>query len=277
MVRAPAAGVRLFLRREVGFSCPVLGCRSPYLTWHHFDPPWAVEQHHRLEGMVALCGHHHHAADVGAYTKEQLREFKRRGSQGPIRGDFQWRREKTLFLLGSNFYANCRVPLRVRGQDFVWLTKDENGFDLVNLDLFASDGALAFSMRDNDWVVYSEVDDLECPPAGKSLRIDAGSLAISLSLRFENSSVEDIRATMIAVSQAVERSSGEKTADWIIPHRLSLLKEQFRGNEFHLCRITSAFDHPAALRLTDTSTSIAGGGAMMGSFVMNFDVGLNIG
>lgn len=25
------------LRREVGFGCPV--CRSPFLTWHHFDPP----------------------------------------------------------------------------------------------------------------------------------------------------------------------------------------------------------------------------------------------
>src|SRR5438876_5358162 len=25
------------LRREVGFGCPV--CRSPFLTWHLFDPP----------------------------------------------------------------------------------------------------------------------------------------------------------------------------------------------------------------------------------------------
>ena len=50
--KGKSAAIRT-LRREVGFGCPV--CRSPFLTWHHFDPPYHVEEHWRHEGMIALC------------------------------------------------------------------------------------------------------------------------------------------------------------------------------------------------------------------------------
>ena len=68
--------MRRALREEVAFGCPIDGCGSPYLTWHHFDPPWHVEQHHKFEGMVALCLQHHKEGDAGAFTPEQLRTLK---------------------------------------------------------------------------------------------------------------------------------------------------------------------------------------------------------
>src|SRR5215211_7582447 len=74
--RTPPIEVRRELRREVGFGCPVDGCGSPYLTWHHFDPPWKERQHHDVVGMVALCREHHDKADVGAFTRQQLRQLK---------------------------------------------------------------------------------------------------------------------------------------------------------------------------------------------------------
>jgi hypothetical protein len=79
MDRNPPAGIRRQLAREVGFGCPVSRCGSPYLTWHHFDPPWAVRKHHDPAGMVALCRDHHPEADAGGFTVDQLREFKRSG------------------------------------------------------------------------------------------------------------------------------------------------------------------------------------------------------
>ena len=56
--------------------CPVDGCCSPYLTYHHFDPPWAEQRQHKVGGMIALCLQHHKEADGGAFTTEQLRRLK---------------------------------------------------------------------------------------------------------------------------------------------------------------------------------------------------------
>jgi hypothetical protein len=46
----------LALRREVNLGCPVAGCGSPFLTWHHFDPPWKLEHHHRPDEFRAGVG-----------------------------------------------------------------------------------------------------------------------------------------------------------------------------------------------------------------------------
>src|SRR4051794_36852278 len=72
------------LRREVGFGCPV--CRSPFLTWHHFDPPVhgprGTGMHWRPEGIIAMCPICHPDADekggsAGAYSTEELRAMKK--------------------------------------------------------------------------------------------------------------------------------------------------------------------------------------------------------
>jgi hypothetical protein len=64
------------LRREVNFGCPYPGCGSPYLTYHHFDPPRRVRLHHEPAGMIALCWLHHQSAESGAITVAQLREMQ---------------------------------------------------------------------------------------------------------------------------------------------------------------------------------------------------------
>jgi hypothetical protein len=68
------------LRQEVGFGCPIpragRACGNPYLAYHHFDPPWTVEQHHNPAGMVALCAEHHAKADARAFPIEYLRKLK---------------------------------------------------------------------------------------------------------------------------------------------------------------------------------------------------------
>jgi hypothetical protein len=75
--RTPPIQVTREIRSEVGFSCPIDRCGNPYLTWHHFDPPWSIEQHHRPEGMVALCREHADKADAGAFTDDQVHEHAR--------------------------------------------------------------------------------------------------------------------------------------------------------------------------------------------------------
>src|SRR5215207_2549038 len=102
MTRTPPVKVIRQLRQEVGFCCPVEGCGNPYLTWHHFDPPWRVEEHHRPEGMIALCAEHASKADHGAFTDDQLRELKRigRSRATEARARFDWIRRRVLGIVG---------------------------------------------------------------------------------------------------------------------------------------------------------------------------------
>src|SRR5579871_3229704 len=98
------------LRKEVGYGCPI--CRSPFLTWHHFDPPMEDlkdQPHWNPEGMIALCLTHHPRADrhkpyEGAYTKAELHEMKKRDySSKPVKGDF-WHLEKKNMLVRIGGY-----------------------------------------------------------------------------------------------------------------------------------------------------------------------------
>src|SRR5438093_427730 len=105
--RTPPANVRRLLRSEVGFGCPVPACNSPYLSWHHFDPPWAIAHHHNPDGIVALCVQHHGAADGGAFTNQQLHAFKDRRYNGRgtrLQGRLTWRRSRLFVIAGRNLW-----------------------------------------------------------------------------------------------------------------------------------------------------------------------------
>jgi hypothetical protein len=100
MNRDPDESVKKILRQEVHFGCPIENCGSPYLSFHHFDPPWRLRQHHEPGGMIALCLEHHIRADRNAYSIQQLKEMKRspflkKVGANPI-GDISWKRENLV-------------------------------------------------------------------------------------------------------------------------------------------------------------------------------------
>jgi hypothetical protein len=181
--RDPPIEVKRKLRSEVGFACPL--CGSPYLTWHHFDPPWNEGRVHNSDGMIALCLQHHKEADIGTYTNEQLRQLKAKSPPKNVRGAFNWRREHTIFVCGGNYFFNCEVALQIGSRPLIWFTKDDAGHDLLNIDLYRQDQSIAFSMRNNEWALYPEMDDVECPPSGRSLRLRHPSGRISLEICFD--------------------------------------------------------------------------------------------
>jgi hypothetical protein len=117
LARTPPTAVLHELRREVGFSCPVSGSGNPYLSWHHFDPPWRQEKHHRPQGLVALCLEHARKADGGAFTLAQIREFTRCGADGQnIVGKFDWLRYDMLVVVGSGFFYKQDVIFAIDGR-----------------------------------------------------------------------------------------------------------------------------------------------------------------
>jgi hypothetical protein len=78
MRRDPPDPVKRQLRQEVGFGCPFPDCRKPMLTFHHLDPPWRVEEHHRPEGIIALCKDHASSAALACSRATNCEHSRRR-------------------------------------------------------------------------------------------------------------------------------------------------------------------------------------------------------
>jgi hypothetical protein len=171
--RNPTEDVIKKLRQEVGFGCPVPGCRNPYLEWHHFDPPWREKNHHDPEGMIALCAEHHKKADNGAFTKEQLHKFKldaKVTSLLEVKGRFDWLRNKILFVVGGSFYYEIPILIQLFGIPVVSFRRDEEGYLLFNLKMLNKYDNERLEIKDNFWVFKpseSSLIDFKCPPSGK--------------------------------------------------------------------------------------------------------------
>jgi hypothetical protein len=130
-----------------------------------------VEEHHNPDGMIALCAEHHSKADVGAFTVEQLREFKRRGREraGVTRGRFDWMRNDLLAVVGGNFYHETPVIFQYGDQPIIWFNRDEDGYLLLNLHMLSQSRDERMSLEDNYWLARGQPEDIECPPSGRLL------------------------------------------------------------------------------------------------------------
>lgn len=173
MNRTPPIDVRRKLREELGFGCPVPGCGSPFLEWHHFDPPWHLENHHNPEGMIALCHEHHIQADYGAFTSEQLHAFKK-GSKKEyqqVKAKFNWLRNTLLAVVGGNFYYEVPIIFQVRENRSIWFEKDKENNLLLNFAMPTASGEDRAVMVNNEFFGTGEESDIDCPPSAKRMNI----------------------------------------------------------------------------------------------------------
>ena len=191
--RTPSVKVQRELRKEVGFSCPMPGlegterCGNPYLTWHHFDPPWRKKHHHNPEGMIALCRTHHDIADQGAYTIEQLHKFKKQASNRfrKVLGKLEWMRHNTLAVVGGNFYYNTPTIFQYYENRIIWFERDNQNYLLLNIDLLPLPSSSRVQMQNNMWQVIDEPVDIECPASGKLIHVKYEN-GNSLKIEFQN-------------------------------------------------------------------------------------------
>lgn len=175
--RKPPVEVLRKLRGEVGFGCPVPGCGNPYLEWHHFDPSWSKKKHHNPEGMIALCGEHHKKADAGAFTKEQLRNFKLdySGVERRIEGRFDWMRRNFLAVVGGNYYFETYRIFCYKGKDVLWFERDDDGYILLNYVTPTESRKKRTRILGNYWVSVGDPVNLVSPPSGRLLEIKYGN------------------------------------------------------------------------------------------------------
>ena len=183
------------LRREVNFGCPVHGCGIPYLTYNHFDPPVAEGGTDDPDGMIALCANHHHLADGEVYTKDQLRELKRKPYLGrpEVRDRLEWMRREIVFRFGSVTHLRPSVILATHNRRMIWVERDTDHNLLLNMDLPGGNGQSVIQMENNDWLITGDLADLEVPPGGRSMTVRAPEHDLTLKLVFKDLEEMDFR------------------------------------------------------------------------------------
>ncbi|HVA18691.1 MAG TPA: hypothetical protein VMU55_00785 [Solirubrobacteraceae bacterium] len=124
--------------------------------------------------MIALCGLHHPQADSGAFTINQLREFKAMGEQRnqEVGARFEWMRQDLLAVVGGNFYFATPIPLRFRNTNVVAFTRDEQDRLLLETNMLSTSHDPRMTIQENFWVVRGKPVDLECPPNGRLVTAD---------------------------------------------------------------------------------------------------------
>lgn len=227
--RNPPQGVMKQLRGEVNYGCPI--CGSPYLTYHHFDPPWNENHHHKPDGMIALCSKHHDLANGGKYTKEQLIEYKRNPNlKVPLisQDKFGWLRNE-LILESGGFYINPKVFLRIRGQDKIWFNRDEKKQLLLNLNIEDKNGNAIILIDDNNLTQVGSIeniDDIFIPPSGRRLSIKATRIGLKqFTIEFKEYDQEALRKLGADLNMKLDERPGAQVTEGFIA---DMIKDDFK-------------------------------------------------
>jgi len=187
-------GVQRILRKEVNYGCPVPECGEPLLTWHHFDPPWKIEEHHDPDRMIALCLKHHGLAEGEEYSREQLREWKQNPNNPELlKKEYDWMFPWCLIRLGGGVLAPGWCDLRI--EDFVVFQAKRTSADHLafSFKLKNEDDALIASMEDNMFRVFPElVHDFSLASRGNRIKIWLGERKVGFEFRFSRISLDDI-------------------------------------------------------------------------------------
>ena len=195
MDRTPPNKIQEQLRREVNFGCPVQECGVPYLTWHHFDPPWREKEHHNPEGMIALCANHASLADGGRWTKDQLRKLKNEPyvSLDKVSEYYDYLRKNVVCMIGNVAY-NVKNVLEINGERVIGFEKDSEGYSRLNLLIRNKNVCPILVMENNSWTAFSEaLFDLRCSLRGKELEIVSKDKETNLCMRFDDYPLEEFR------------------------------------------------------------------------------------
>jgi hypothetical protein len=195
--RDPPEPTKWFLRNEVGFGCPFRGCRKPFLTWHHFDPPWKILNHHNADGMIALCLDHHAEADAGQHSKEFLHALKRQANDvNDVLAKFPWARGKQLYRIGGTYFGGTSFEIKL-GEDrteLIAVSINPQGMFELSFNLKNEEDRTIARMDRNSFVAIPKLlHDLKADTGKSRVKIQKKRGEISLELKHSRLSLEELR------------------------------------------------------------------------------------
>jgi hypothetical protein len=242
--RGGSAPTRRILRKEANFGCAI--CGEPYLTYHHFDPPWAERHHDEPEGIIALCVKHAGMADAKAFTKKQLRVFKRLPSNKgtTLESTFEWFRQNLLFIVGGNIAFKCNTIVASSRERIIWLEEDEEtGSRSVSMNIRDQDGGLILAMDKNQWSSdLSLIEDIDSSARGHKLKVTATNKKASFEIAFRSIGIRELEGYLIKLLIPDDSPYAEGSRDLIAQVSSDMAKEF--DEEVPLCTVTGTFYLP---------------------------------
>lgn len=126
-----------------------------------------------VDGLIALCKEHATKADNGAFTKEQLREYKRTGRERAqaVQGQFDRRRNELVAIVGGKVFVDTLVLIQIADINTIWFDRDEDGYLLLNVRMPSLSGHPRVRIEQNFWTIKPTVAEVICPPGGRSLEV----------------------------------------------------------------------------------------------------------
>lgn len=144
--------IRKALRREAFFGCAE--CGSPILEYHHIIP-FAEENLHRPEHMIALCPTHHRS--FGKMQRKKCYDLKinpRNKRENAIKGLLGNDVEIDRIMMGSNIYVDTPIIFSYYNKPIISY-RFEDGQFLLSTYLPGRDFWPDLYIKDNDMIVSS--------------------------------------------------------------------------------------------------------------------------
>lgn len=202
--------VKRELRREVGFGCPI--CRSPFLTWHHFDPPYHVEAHNKPEGMIALCREHHDEADQGHYSPAELLALKKsHRSSEDVTGNFpSWQKSNVLIRVGGNYFGGSRPVVSVLGQPIIAISKNDSEMLALSFVLVNEYDQPIVRMVENAFEAYpANIHDLAVATRKGHVKVWLEPRDVGLDLSYKRVTLDELGGILSKDRERAEAKSKE--------------------------------------------------------------------
>lgn len=194
MSRSPVGrSLRKKLRKEVGFGCPVDGCRIPFLEYHHFDPPYSEGKQHSESGMIALCPIHHRQADQNAWSIKDLHEMKNIKRRDHPKGRLGWSIDEGVVIAGGNYFFTSTLTMRINGKELFRLEQDNKTKILVNALLWNKNKDTVVEIKNNDMLInHALLEDMDCMASGKEIYFKVPDNSNKIKVKFDRESSADI-------------------------------------------------------------------------------------
>lgn len=77
-----------------------------------------------------------------------------------------------LYAGGNFYYKNRYAEIGLGKKRLVWFENVDEGFKALNIELFDQDQRTYFRVENNSWKIAKHIKDVECPPNGKSLKVN---------------------------------------------------------------------------------------------------------
>lgn len=178
----PAATKRL-LRQEASFGC--VKCGNAFCEYEHIEPEFSEAREHDASRMAFLCTRCHGEVTAGRASKESVWKAKAapfcRTQGKPSHGLLEF--GSLTSTLGDTFFHDCRVILRVLGEDLLSIEPPEEAGGPIRVNARLYDGPKVSLEIENNGIAIS-ADNWDVDIEGDRLTVRRALGEPSLIYRF---------------------------------------------------------------------------------------------